>query len=106
MDKIGMREWVASLEGVIDNKLAKWKKTPRIENGEAVMLGWQFELTLMILYIFWEDKKEMVKFRFQSPRDSHGHGWSGLDDTTFDKIMDRIGNLAQIAMYRAIELPD
>ena len=100
MEKIEMREWVASLEGVVDNKLCKWKKHDKLENGEAVKLEWQFELTHMFLYIFWQDNKEMVKFRYVSPRIEHAHDWPGLDDRTFNNVMDRAGNYAQMAMYR------
>ena len=40
-----MREWVATLEGVLDHKLKKWMKESRIENGECVQVEWQFEQT-------------------------------------------------------------
>jgi hypothetical protein len=99
MDKQSMREWIASLEAVIDNKLRKWLKESRMENGEAVQVEWQFSLTHIILDIFWEDGKEAVHLAFHSPRASYRFEWSGLTDKTFNKIMDRIGNLAQIAMY-------
>lgn len=94
-----MREWVASLESVIDNKLRKWLKESRIENGEAVQAEWQFNLTHIILDIFWEEGKESVHMLFHSPRSTFQYRWSGLTDKTFDKIMDRVGNLAQVAMY-------
>lgn len=100
MDKIAMRGWVASLEEVIDNKLSKWVKHPKMENGEVVLLFWQFELTLMFLYIFWQDQKETVKFKYVSSRINHEHDWAGLDNSTFNNVMDRMGNYAQIAMYR------
>lgn len=100
MDKIAMREWVASLEGVIDNKLRKWLKHNKLENGEVVELWWQFELTHILLYIFWHDGNELVKFRYVSPRIEHEHQWSGLDDATFNNVQDRAGNYAQMAMYR------
>ncbi len=99
MDKYGMREWIASLEEVIDNKLKKWRKQPRIENGEAAQLHWQFEQTHFIIDVFWEDEKENVHFQFHSPRSSHRFEWHGLSNKTFNKIVDRIGNLAQIAMH-------
>lgn len=100
MEKIKMRDWVASLEGIIDNKLNKWLKHPRIENGESVLLFWQFELTLMVLYVSWQDEKELVKFRYLSPRIGHEHEWPGLDERTFNNVQDRMGNYAQMAMYR------
>src|SRR4051812_2808275 len=99
MDKIGMRDWIANLELVIDNKLRKWKKESRIENGEAVQIEWQFNLTHIILDIFWEDAKERVHMSYHHPRASLRYEWDGLTDKTFNKIMDRVGNLAQITMY-------
>ncbi len=105
MDKITMREWVGSLEGFIDKKLQKWRKENKIENGEAVQLRWQWEQTHFQLDIFWEDKKESVTLQFLSPRVSHTYQWHSLDDKTFNKILDRVGNLAQSAMYPPIEHP-
>src|SRR5882757_5321535 len=98
MDKIDMREWVSSLEVMIDNKLNKWKKESRIENGEAVQVEWQFNLTHIILDIFWEDGKEAAHLQFHSPRSSFRYEWAGLNNKTFNKVMDRVGNLAQVAM--------
>lgn len=100
MEKIEMRLWVDALEQVIDNKLTKWLKHSKIENGEAVLLMWQFELTYMLLYVFWQDRKELVKFTYVSPRINHNHDWPGLNDRTFNNVMDRMGNYAQMAMYR------
>lgn len=103
MDKIGMRDWVASLEEVIDNKLKKWKKFPRMENGESVQLRWQWEQTHIHLDIFWEDQKESTHLHYLSPRADHSYQWSGLNDKTFNRIMDRVGNLAQMAMFPIID---
>lgn len=103
MDKISMRDWVASLEEVIDNKLKKWRKENKIENGESVQLRWQFEQTHIHLDIFWEDKKESVNFKYMSPRIDHSYQWDGLTDKTFNRIMDRVGNLAQVTMYPPID---
>lgn len=94
-----MREWVAALEGIVDNKLTKWKKESRIENGEAVQVEWQFNQTHILLDIFWEDTKETVRMKYVSPRVDQTFNWHGLSDKTFNKIMDRVGNLAQITMY-------
>lgn len=102
MNKIEMREWVAALEGFLDNKLKKWRKGSRIENGEAVQLHWQYEQTHFHLDIFWEDKKETVRLRYISPRVEHSYHWHGLDDKTIDKITDRVGNLAQVTMHPPI----
>lgn len=98
-----MRDWVASLEGIIDNKLRNWKKESRIENGECVQVEWQFEQTHVILDIFWEDDKETVHLQYFGPREKHSYTWHGLTDKTFNRVMDRVGNLAQITMYPPIE---
>lgn len=103
MDKIAMREWVAALEEVIDNKLRKWKKENKIENGEAVQLRWQFEQTHINIDIFWEDRKETVKLQYLSPRADHQFIWHELNDKTFNKVMDRVGNLAQVTMHPPLE---
>jgi hypothetical protein len=99
MDKIGMREWIAALELVLDNKLKKWKKESRIENGEAVQIEWQFGQTHIIADIFWQNDRESVHLQLHSPRTSQRYEWHGLTDKTFNKIMDRVGNWAQITMY-------
>lgn len=106
MDKIGMREWVASLEGIIDNRLRKWRKSNKIENGEAVHLAWIWEQTHINLIVFWEDKKESVSVKYMSPRIDHAYHWHGLDDRTFNKVMDRVGNLAQVTMFPPIDPMD
>ncbi len=99
MEKHEMREWVASLEEVIDNKLKLWKKESRIENGECVQVEWQFEQTHVIMDIFWDDHKEFINLMYLAPRAKHSYMWHGLTDKTFNKVMDRIGNLAQMTMY-------
>lgn len=104
MQKINMREWVALLEEMIDNKLKKWRKIPKVENGEAIQLAWQWEQTRMGMNIFWEDHQEQVVFFYMSPRADHFYRWSSLDTKTFNKVMDRIGNLAQMTMYPISDL--
>ena len=101
MEKIQMRDWVSSLEGVIDNKLRKWKKD-KIENGEVVQIIWQFEQTHIIIDIFWHDKEETVHLQYFGPRAKHSFTWHQLNDATFNKVMDRVGNLAQMTMYPPI----
>lgn len=98
-----MRDWVSSLEDVLDNKLRKWIKEPKIENGEAVHLRWQFEQTHIRIDIFWEDHKETVTMKCTSPRASHDYLWHGLTDRTFNKVMDRTGNVAQVIMHPPID---
>lgn len=97
-----MRDWVTSIEEVIDNKLKKWRKVPKVENGEAVQLAWQWEQVRLSINIFWEDQKEMVVLSYCSPRTDHTYRWHGLSDGTFNNVMDRTGNLAQTAMYPTI----
>lgn len=106
MEKHEMREWVASLEEVIDNKLKKWKRESRIENGEAVQVEWQYEQTHILLDIFWQDGSESVHLHYFSPRAYHNFLWHGLIDRTFNKVMDRVGNLAQITMYPPLDIHD
>jgi len=106
MDKVGMRDWIASLEQIIDNKLRLWRKGNKIENGEAVQLHWQFEQTHFTLNIFWKDQQEAVNLQYFSPRVDHSYKWHGLDDRTFNKVMDRIGNLAQVTMHPPIDPAD
>lgn len=106
MDKIDMRDWVASLEEVIDNKLKKWRKTPKVENGECVQLRWTWDQAHLHLDIFWHDKRESVNLQYLSPHTDHSYQWQELNDKTFNKIMDRIGNLAQITMHPPIDPTD
>lgn len=98
-----MRDWVASLENAADKKLVKWKKDPKIENGESIHLRWQFLQSHIIIYVFWEDNKEGIHFQFIGPRACPRYEWHGLTDNTFNKVMDRVGNLAQITMYPPID---
>ncbi len=99
MEKVDMRDWVLLIEGMVDKKLQKWDKHRKWENGEVVHLLWQWEQTFVKLDIFWEDKKETVRLKYMSPRAEHDFMWHGLDDATLNKIMDRVGNLAQATMY-------
>lgn len=103
MDKIGMREWVSALEGMIDNKLRKWKKENKIENGEAVQLRWTWEQTHIHLDVFWEDNKESVNLDYLSPRVKQAYRWHGLNNISFNRTMDRVGNLAMITLHPPID---
>ncbi len=103
MEKFAMREWVCALEGVLDNKLRKWLKSSRIENGEVVQLKYQFEQTHIILDIFWHDEEETASLVYSGPRAKHQFVWHGLTDRTFNKVMDRVGNLAQLTMTPPID---
>ena len=94
-----MRDWVTSLEQVIDNKLSTWMKHSKIENGDVVQIEWQFHQTRIIMDIFWHDKEETVHLQYFGPRAKHSFTWHQLNDGTFNKVMDRVGNLAQVTMY-------
>lgn len=98
-----MREWVSSLEMMLDNKLRKWRKYDKWENGETVQLRWQFEQTHLHLDVFWQDKKETIRLKFTSPRGDHDFMWHELNEKTFNKIQDRVGNLAMSIMHPPID---
>lgn len=99
MEKFSFKEWATVLGAAIDKKLAKWLKGPRIENGEAFHFGWQFEQTHMFLDIFWEDGKEAVHFTYVGPRATQRFEWHKLDKNVINRIMDKVGNLAQVTMH-------
>ena len=101
-----MREWVLSLEEMLINKLKKWEHHRKWENGEDVHLLWQWEQTLIKLDIFWHNGEESVRLRCTGPRNSHDFLWHGLTDKTFNKIQDRVGNLAQVTMHPPIDSTD
>lgn len=103
MKKYDIREWIALLEAAVDKKLEKWKKEQKIENGEAVQLRWQFEQSHIMIDVFGDDNKEAIHFQYSSPRVSHRFEWDGLTDKTFNRVMDRVGNLAQITMHPVID---
>jgi hypothetical protein len=106
MDKILMREWLSSLEAAIDNKLKNWRKSSRIENGEVVQIEHQFLQTHIIIDVFWHDHQETVHLQYFGPRAKHSFTWHGLNNHTFNKILDRIGNLAQITMHPVVDATD
>lgn len=103
MDKTAAREWVIRLEEILDKKLVKWRKDNTIPQDVIIQLVWRFEQTFLHLNIFWKDHREMVRLQFTSPQVTHDFTWFGLTDKTFDHIMDRVGNLAQVTMYAISE---
>lgn len=105
MKKQDMREWVSSLESIIENKLKGWKKLQKIENGRIVQLAWQFEQSHVIIDIFWHDGQETVRLYVFGPIEDHDYTWHGLNNKTFNLVQDRIGNLTQMIMYPPI-IPD
>ncbi len=107
MNKQDMREWVASLEEMIDNKLKKWEKHKKWENGkEPIHLMWQWEQTLIKLDIFWKIENETIRFKIIGPNKNYDDMLFGLTDKTFNYIQDRIGNLAMNIMYPPIDPKD
>ncbi len=106
MDKANAREWIISLEAMIDNKLKKWDKQRKWENGEVIHVMWQWEQTIIKLDIFWEDKKETVRLKYISPREDSDFMYDGLRDKTFNNVQDRIGNLSMRAMHPPIDPDD
>jgi len=102
MQKLEAREWLSALESVLDKKLKKWAKENTVQNGEVIQLRWTFEQTHIHLDIFWLDHQETISLHYLSPRGNHDFLWHGLTDKTIDRVMDRVGNLAQMTMYPPI----
>jgi hypothetical protein len=100
MTRLEMKEYTCELEACIDRSLKLWKKLTYVENGEVVQYSWQFEQTLMIVNVFWLDGDEGVNLHIIHPRHRHHYEWSGLTDSTIDRVLDRVGNTAQTIMYR------
>ena len=100
-----MREWVTLLEEAIDNKLRKWRKSNTVENPGAVNFQWQFEQTLMVLAIVWINNHETVTFHCIGPSACHRYIYYGLNRKTFNRVCDRVGNLAQLVMHPPVD-PD
>lgn len=98
-----MRLWVSRIEEYVDQKLKRFKKGDRIENGEVVTLSWQYLQTTFTLEIFWEDHVETVRLIYNSPRNSQDFLWHGLNNKTVNRIVDRVGNLAQHTLAPPIE---
>ncbi len=95
-----MRDFISELESCVDKSLKLWKKLSHIENGEVVNIVWQFEQSLIIIDVFWKDGDEGVNLQILHPRHRHHYEWSGLSADTIYKVIDRIGNVAQLIMYR------
>ncbi len=98
-----MQDWTAGLESMVDNKLKKWDKHRKWENREAIHYLWQWEHTLIKIDVFWRDQKETIRLKYTSPREDHDFMWHGLDLLTFNKIQDRVGNLAMTTMHPIID---
>lgn len=98
-----MREYVSRLETCLDRSLRLWKKIDHIEDGDAVRLSWEFELTFIIVDVFWLDGDEGVNLQISHPRQRYQFEWSGLTQETLDRLVDRVGNIAQTIMYRPLD---
>lgn len=96
MKKIAMREYLVDLETRIDEMLKKWKKVSRVENGEVVQIVWQFEQSFIAIDIYWLDGDEAIEIECKRPRMKTEHKWRGLTLSTLTRVMDRVGNFAQI----------
>lgn len=100
MDKLSMREYLATLETRIEDGL-KWKRESRIENGSVVQLEWQFEQSHIIMDVFWHDGKERINVYCFNPHLPIRKGsWKGLNDETSRMVMNISFNFAQIVMHK------
>jgi hypothetical protein len=99
MNEYDGKEFADKIEYAIDNKLKKWKKYNSIVDKKSTQMEWQFEQTRFALHIFPNDEEEMVILQFFNPIHCARWTWSGLNDKTINKIIDRMGNLAQTTMY-------
>ena len=101
MEKIAMREYLADLEARIDEKLKKWKKE-RIENGDKIVhLTWQFESSHIMIDVFWDDEDEFIEVECKLARAPHrDYEFQGLTAETIERVIDRVGNFAMIAMNK------
>lgn len=90
MDKIAMRDWIASLEEDITLALFRWKKLIHNENGDTVRLVWQFENYLMIVDIDWHDQEERVKAQLNGSHRNYFTEWAGLNPKTSRYSQERI----------------
>jgi hypothetical protein len=103
MNKHEMRQYIAELETRVDMALNKWKKESRIENGEAVQIEWQYEQSHVIIDVFWEDDAESIVLQCINPRFGWRHHWKSLSKENVNRIMDRVGNFAQIIQTKTKE---
>ena len=86
---------MSDLEDRIDKSLKKWKKFTRIEDKNLAQFEWQFGLARVIVDCFW-GTNERIKLECHCSRIDWKHEWDGLTGKTAQKVMDRIGNFAQI----------
>lgn len=103
MEEMAMRVYLSKLETRIDAMLKLWKKHPKIEYGESIQLEWQFDGAQVFLDIFYEDLGERLILNCFSQRRTIKQDWHGFSKKTEQQIVDRIGNFAQVAMYRGFD---
>lgn len=106
MDKVTMRDWLASLEAMVDKKLVKWDKHRKWENGENVHFLWQWEQVLIKLDVFWEDGKETVRLRFIGPRGGQDFMWHGLINKTYRNVEHHVAHWAMLVFHPPIDPED
>ncbi len=105
MTKLEMREYLAELETLLDRMLKKWKKESRIENGKAVQVAWQFEQSHIIMDVFWRDNEEKINLFCLNPHRPIREGrWAGLTKETGKKVIDMVGNFAQIVLSEPMRM--
>lgn len=91
-------DWTIELEEMVDTKLKKWKKDDPVRSVQSVQYRWQFHQTHILLDVF----KDVLHFTYHNPRAHQRFEWYGLTDETFDRVQDKVGNLAQITMHPPI----
>jgi len=98
-----MRDWVASLEAMVDIKLKTWDKHRKWENGRVIHLLWQWEQTLIKMDVFWLDGQEAVRLRYIAPSDSHDFTWNGLVKKTYRKVEHYVAHWAMSLLHPPID---
>ncbi len=99
MTKLEMREYFVELEDALERSLKKWKKESKIENGKVTQIEWQFELSHIIIDVFWHDGEEKVVVYCLNPHVLlRNRTFRGLSKATTRNVLDAVGNFAQIVM--------
>lgn len=106
MDKIAMRDYVSSLEAMVDNKLKKWDKHRKWENGRAIHLLWQWEQVLIKIDVFWLDGQEALRLRYIAPSDNHDFTWPGLIKKTYRLTEHHVAHWAMSLLHPPIDPED
>lgn len=84
MNKVDIKDWVASLEAMIDKKLAKWDKHRRWENGgDPIHFMWQWEHVIIKLDVFVMECQQGIRLRYIGPCIYEDQVLHGLTKKTF-----------------------